>query len=222
MVRFQLFHAGELVRHFILHTVDILIIDLHFFVHATFKIAYFLQVSSTSVYFDLKRSCCTLSLIQLTLFEVEVLFHLLDLVHSRQGSLSIQVLTHVLKQSCDSLLSIRHLSRHLLLFSLILLCKLIDLLLLLIQHLKLLFAAHTTGTFWSIAKLTLDVLDIAIVLINHLAQVANLLVLLLDLRIVLLDAVHETLSSFRERQVVFIALKLQVIFALLQLGFLFA
>ena len=127
----------------------------------------------------------------------------------------------MLKQGCDGLLRIRHLRHHLLLISFVLLGKLIDLLLLVVKNLKLLLAAHATASaFSSILQLVFDIFDIAIVGIDHFTQIANLLVLLLDLSVVLLDTIHEALTSLWEGQIVFIALQLQVVFSLLKLRFL--
>lgn len=222
MVSLKLFSTGELVRHFIFHTIDVFIVDLHFFVHSALQIADFLEICLARINLHLKRSCRAFSFIQLALLEVEILLHLFDLIDSGQGGLPIQVLAHMLQQSRNSLLRIRHLSRHLLLLSLVFLSKLIDLLLFLIEHFKLLFSTHATGSLWTVTQLALDILDVAIVLVDHLTQIANLLVLLLDFRIILLNTIHETLSSFWEWQIVLIALKLQVIFALLKLGFFLA
>ena len=98
-------------------------------------------------------------------------------------------------------------SLHLLLVRLILLSKLVDLLLLRVEHLELLLSAHSTVcTSWAITHLTLDVLDVTVIGVDHLAQVTDFFVLLLDLRVVLLDAVHETLSSLWEWEIVLVAL----------------
>ena len=114
-------------------------------------------------------------------------------------------------------------SLHLLLVRLILLGKLVDLFLLRVEHLELLLAAHSTVcTSWSITHFALDVLDVTVIRVDHLSQVTDFLVLLLDFRVVLLDAVHETLSSLWEREIVLVTLKLQVVLSLLQLRLLFA
>ena len=55
-----------------------------------------------------------------------------------------------------------------------------------------------------VSELIFDFLDVAVVVVDHLAQVVDLLVLLLDLGVVLLDAVHETLSGLGEGQVQFV------------------
>ena len=221
VVGLELLGFGELVGHLVLHAVDVLVVHLHLFVHAALQVGDLLEIGLARVDFDLERGGSALGLVELTLLEVEVLLHLLDLVDSGQGGLSVEVLAHVLEQSGDSLLSVGHLSSHLLLISLILFGKLVDLLLLLVEHLKLLFSTHSTGALGPVTQLTLDVFDVTIILINHFSQVTDFFVLLLDLSIVLLDAIHETLSGLGEWQIVLIALELQVVFALLQLGFLF-
>ena len=120
------------------------------------------------------------------------------------------------KKGDNSLLSVSHVGLELLLLSFVLLSELVDLLLLRVEHLELLLAAHSTVcTSWSVAHLTLDILDVTVIRVNHLTQVTDFLVLLLDLRVILLNAVHETLSSLWEREVILVALKLQVVLSLL-------
>jgi len=222
MVSLKLLSAREFVRHFILHTIDVFTIDFHFLVHATFKVRNLLQVSFTSINLDLQGGSGAFSLIQLALLEVEILFHLFDLADSGKCRLPVQVFVHVLKQCRDRFLRICHLRLHLLLILLVFLSKFVDLLFLRIEHFKLLLAAHAAiCTSRSITHLTLNVLDITVVRVDHLAQVTDFLVLLLDLRIVLLNSIHETLSCFWEGQIVLIALKLKVLLALLQLRLFF-
>lgn len=219
----ELIDSGELVRHFILHSVDVLAIDFHLLIHATFKICDLLQVTLSGLNFDLQRGSSTFSLVELSLLEVKIFPHLFNLIDAWQSCLAVQVLVHVLKQGRDSLLRVRHLRHHLLLIILVLLRELIDLLLLVVENLKLFLATHaTTGALSPILQLVFDIFDIAIVGVDHFSQIANLLILLLDLGIVLLDAIHEALASLREGQIVFIALQLQVIFSLLKLRFLLA
>ena len=49
----QIIDAGELVCHLILHAFDVLAVNEHLVIHATFKICNLLQISSTSFYFNL-------------------------------------------------------------------------------------------------------------------------------------------------------------------------
>lgn len=128
MVGLELFRARELVRHFVLHTVDVLAVDLHFLVHAALKVGDLLEIRLAGFNLNLEGSCRAFRLVQLPLLKVQVLFHLFDLIDAGQRSLPIQVLVHVLEKRGDCLLSISHLSLHLLLLSLILLSKIIDLL----------------------------------------------------------------------------------------------
>ncbi len=130
----------------------------------------------------------------------------------------------MLQKSGDSLLGVLHLGLQSLLFSLILLSKLIDLLLLGVKHFELLFATHASvaSILGLVGQLIVNFFDVTVVVVNHFAQIVRLLVLLFDLGIVLLDAVHETLSSFREWQVQFIGLEFKIFLALLQRCFLFA
>ena len=217
MVSLQLTRASKLVGHLVLHAIDVLPVHLHLFVHAALEIGDLLQVSFTSLNLDLQGSCGAASLIKLALFEVEILLHLFDLVDAGKRSLSVQVLVHMLEQGCNRLLRVSHVSLHLLLVRLVLLRKVIDLLLFRVEHFELLLSTHATASsaFWPIAHLVLDVLDVAIVGVDHFAQVANFLILLLNLGIVLLNAIHKTLASLGEGQIVLITLKLEIVLSLL-------
>lgn len=215
--------TGELVVHFVFHAVDVLLVDLHLLVHTTLQVGDLLQIGLTSLNLDLEGGSSALSFIQLSLLEVKISLHLFDLVDAWESGLAVHILRHMLKQGSDSLLIIVHLLLELLLFRFVLLSKLIDLLLLGVENFKLLFSAHSLAALsWLVAELVVDVLDVSIVLINHLFEVVDLLVLLLDLGVVLLDAVHKALSGLWEGQVVLVALELKIILSLLKLGLLFA
>ena len=129
MVSLEFLSASKLISHFVFHFVDVIGIHLHFLIHTSFKISDFLEISPTSLHFDLKRCGSALSFVQLTLLEVEIFLHLFDLVDTRESCGTVEVLVHVLKESSNGLLSVGHLGLESLLFGLILLSKLIDLLL---------------------------------------------------------------------------------------------
>ena len=128
------------------------------------------------------------------------------------------------EESDNSLLSIGHLSLKLLLLSLILLCKLVDLLLLRVKDFELFLATHTLSATlaWFVTKLILDLLDVAIVIVDHFTEISDFFVLLLNLCVVLLDTVHKSLSSLGEGQVQLIRLEFEIFFALQKSSFLFA
>ena len=103
------------------------------------------------------------------------------------------------------------------------LSELIDLLLLGVKNFKLLLTGHgTASSLRFVAQLVVNISDVPVVGINHLAHVSNVLLLLLDLTIVLLDAVHEALSGLSERKVVFVANELEVVLSLLKISLFFA
>ena len=78
----ELIDSSELVGHFILHAVDVLAIDFHLLIHATFKICNLFQVTLSGLNFDLQRSSSTLSLVELSLLEVKIFSHLLNLIYA--------------------------------------------------------------------------------------------------------------------------------------------
>jgi hypothetical protein len=65
-----------------------------------------------------------------------------------------------------------------------------------------------------VVKVIINLLDAPVVLVDCLSHFGDLLVLLLDLSVLLLDAIHETLSSLRERKISFVGLELKVLFFL--------
>ena len=103
-------------------------------------------------------------------------------------------------------MSIGHLSLKLLLLSLILFCKLVDLLLLRVKDFELFLTTHTLSATLArfVTELIFDLLDVTIVIIDHFTEISNFFVLLLNLCVILLDTVHKSLSSLREGQVQFI------------------
>ena len=217
----ELTHSCELVSHVILHPVDVLGVDFHLLVHATFQVRDLVKVSTTSLNFNLKLCSSRFCLTELALLEVQILTHLFNLADTWKSSLSVQVLGHMLEEGHNSLLCVRHVGLKNLFLLLVLLGKVVDLLLLLVKHFKLLLAAHASTILRLVTQLILDVLDVTIVVVDHFSQVSNLLVLLLDLSIVLLNAVHKALSGLWERQVKLIALQLEILLALLELSLLF-
>ena len=112
MVSLEFLSASELVSYLIFHTVDIVGVNFHLLVHAALKVSDLFKISLTGLDFDLKRRSSALSLIELSLLEVQILSHLLDLVDvdTRQRGLTVQVLGHVLDEGCDSFLGVLHLS----------------------------------------------------------------------------------------------------------------
>ena len=98
----------------------------------------------------------------------------------------------------------------------ILLHELIDFLLFLVQNLVLLLLVTRLTTL--VVEVIINLLDTPVVLVDCLSHFGDLLVLLLDLSVLLLDAIHETLSSFRERKIGFVGLELKVLLLLLEDG----
>lgn len=198
MGRLQLFNACELVGHFVLHAIDVLSIDFHFFVHTTLQVRYLFEVLFASFDLNLKGSRSGLSLVKLTLLKVEILTHLLDTVGRRKLVLARQILLHVLKEGSDSLLSVCHFRMELLLLGLVLLSEIINLFFLFIQNLVLLIVVVAT-VFGFVTEITFNLFDVSGVCVDHLSKVGYFLLLLLDLSVVLLDSVHEALPCLRER-----------------------
>jgi len=98
----------------------------------------------------------------------------------------------------------------------ILLHELIDFLLFLVQNLVLLLLITRLTSF--VVEVIVNLLDTSVVLVDRLSHFGDPLVLLLDLSVLLLDSIHETLSSFREWKVGFVGLELKVLLLLLEDG----
>ena len=97
--------------------------------------------------------------------------------------------------------------------------------LLLIQDLILLsftiLASSRGGTRLLLLQVLLDFFDVSLISLNHLSDISDILLLLLDLGIVLLDAVEQALTCLWERQIHLVGLELQVILPLQKRGSLF-
>jgi len=91
----KLIDLSEFVLHLVLHLVHAISDSLHFLVDPGLKVADLLQVSGPSLDFDLKFGCGHLSVVELALLEVEILFHLVNLVPTWHFALSAQILGHM-------------------------------------------------------------------------------------------------------------------------------
>jgi hypothetical protein len=129
-------------------------------------------------------------------------------------------LLHVHEKSFYRLLCLLNLLAVLILLRLKLLHVLVDLLLLFVEDFVLL---HVVATILLLVfQVVVDVLDVPLVCLDDFADVGQLLVLLLDLRVVLLDAVHQTLSRLGEGQVHLVSLQFEVLLPFRQLDLLIA
>jgi hypothetical protein len=115
------------------------------------------------------------------------------------------VLLHVFQKSENDLLVICDVSLVLTFLLLILNSELIDFLLLLVKDLILL-RVFILSRLGSARYFVLDVFNVLLVSLNHLSHVRNLLLLLLDLSIVLLNSVHQSLTGLWEGQIHFVGL----------------
>ena len=147
----ELTDTSELVGHLVLHLVDVLGVHFHLLVHAALQVSDLVKVGASCLNLNLKLGSGRLSLAQLALLEVQIFAHFLDLAHTGQGCLPMQVLGHVLKKGDNGLLSVSHVSLEHLLLLLVLLSKIVDLLFLLVENLELLFSTHATGVLGLVA-----------------------------------------------------------------------
>lgn len=109
----------------------------------------------------------------------------------------------MLEEGSDHVLRLVNLFFILVLLILELFNEVVDFFLLLVEDLVLLGVA-TLGVGRAAlvtiaAEVVFDLLDVPLVGVDHLPHLGQLLLLLLDLRVVLLDAVHKPLSCFGER-----------------------
>jgi len=77
-VLLEVFSLGELVSDFVLHLVNTLVNLLELVVDTVLKVLDLLKVTGTRVNFDLKFSSGALSIVQLSLFEIQICLHLVD------------------------------------------------------------------------------------------------------------------------------------------------
>ena len=154
----------------------------------------------------MQLGCSPLSVIELSLLEVQIFTHLIHLLLAWELFLPGKSLAHVQQQGFDGVLSLFDL----LCVSLLLLLKLFDVVInfffFLVQNLVLLhvFAAILFLVF----EVQVDILDVSLVSLNHSAAFCNLLFLLLDFRVVLLDPIHQTLTGLWEGKVHLVGLEL--------------
>lgn len=77
-------------------------------------------------------------------------------------------------------------------------------------------SGSATATSFLLSKVLLDLLDVSLIGLNHLPNVGNVLLQLLDLRVVLLDSVQQSLTCLWEWEVHLIGLQLQVVLPLVE------
>lgn len=213
----EVINLGELVLHGVLHIINTFSYSFHLLVNPDFKVLDLVQISSSGLHFDLKLGGGHLSIIQLLLLEFEVVAHILDSVLAGEAVLSLKILLHVLEQLGNDLLVLADLLLVLVLLLLVLRGEFLNLLLLLSQDLKL--GVVVVALVWLTGEFVGDFLQVALVLVDDLAHLADLLLLLLDFSVVLLDTVHQALTSLWEGQVHLVGLQFEVLLALQKVGF---
>jgi len=72
----------------------------------------------------------------------------------------------------------------------------------------------STSTCFLFLKVLLDFLNVALIGLNHFADITNILLQLLNLSIVLLDSIEKTLTSLREGEIHLICLEFKIILSL--------
>jgi len=177
---------GKLVGDIVFHLVDALS-DLTELVFDTrLKILDLLQVRCACVNFNLQFGGSRLSIIKLSLFELEIFFHFSDISLRRKLVLLLDLLAHILKK-CGNDLSLRS---DLSLILLLLLFKLshegVDLVFFLVQNLILL---HVISVFL-VSHITLDLFNIPAISIDSFSALRKVLLQLLNFRILLLNPIH--------------------------------
>lgn len=165
------------------------------------------------------QSCCGgFRVFQLTLLELEIATHFADLLLRWQLVLALHSLLHVLKQARDELLALLDFLLILDLFFFELLREFVDLFLLLVEDLVLLLITAAITLF---SQVVVNLLDIGGIVVDHALRIEHLFLHLLQLSVVLLDSILETLTGLTEGKVHFISLKFKVILLLEQLLALF-
>ena len=207
----------ELVEHLVLHLVDALGDSLHLLVNPLLQVPNLVQISGPRLNLNLKLRRCHLRVIQLPLLKVKIFLHLLDRVLVRQFVLSRKVFLHVLEQSLDHFLVLLDFFLVLGLLRLKLRTEFLDFLFLRSQDLEL----ASILVFLRLARqFVLDFFNVLLVRLDDLAHLLDFFLLLLDLCVVLLYSVHQSLPCLWERQVHFIRLQLKVVFPFQQVALL--
>ena len=217
--------AGELVGHFVFHLLDLFCHLLHLFFNPTLKGLDLIEVILPLLELYLKSCIGSLSIFDLPLLEGKLIFLIFILGGRWQIVLTNHGALHVLQQCRDRCLMFVDLALISGLVFLELLHEFADFSLLLVEDLVLLglaiFATSGCGTRLLLLQVLLDLFDVPLIGLNHLSYISDILLLLLDLGIVLLDAVEQALTCLGEGQIHLVGLELQVILPLQERGPLF-
>lgn len=188
----KIISLGELVGHFIIHLLDLLLSLLHFFLDSSFEVFDLLQVALNGFALDLEPGSRGFTVLQLVLLEPQVFAHVLDLLLGWQFVLSGHGLLHVLEQLRDDVLIIINLPLVLNLVHLELLLELVDFLLLLVEDLVLLLL--TSG--FSFLHILINFLNVCLIGVDHLLNINLFLFQLFQFNIALFYPVLESVSGF--------------------------
>ena len=214
-VDFQVICASELITHFVLHLSNLLSDLLHFLFDTTFESFDLLEIILSLLQLNLEPCVGRLCVLYLTLLEGKLFFLIFVLCCCWQVILADHGLLHVLKQKSNSGLMIVDLAFVLSLFFFETLHEVVDLTLFLVKNLVFLsFTVLSSCTLTArllLLEILLNLLDVALVGFNHLADISNILLELFDLGIVLLDPVEQAFTCLRERQVHLVSLQLEVV-----------
>lgn len=217
--------AGELVGHLVFHLLDLFGHLLHLFINPTLKGLDLIKVILPLFELDLKSSIGSLGIFNLSLLEGKLIFLIFILSGRWQIVLTDHSALHVLQECCDGCLMLVYLAFISGLVFLELFHEFTDFPLLLIQDFVLLglaiLATSRCGTRLLLLQVLLDLFDVPLIGLNHLSDISDILFLLLDLGVVLLDAIEQALTCLGERQVHLVGLELQVIFPFKKRGPLF-
>jgi len=216
----QVVGRWEFVEHFIFHLLDALRVLLQLSLDRALQVLVLQQILVALLYFDLQLSCSALSIVQLLLLVIQLITHFINVFLRRQLVLAGKSLLHMHEKSLYGLLGFSDLLAVLVLLRLELLHVLVNLFLLFVEDLVLLHVIATVLLL--VFQVVVDVFDVPLVCLDDLADVSQLLVLLLDLRVVLFDAIHQTLSRLGEGKVHLVGLQLEVLLSFRQLDFLVA
>ena len=217
--------ASELVGHLVLHLPDLLSHLLHLLLNAALEGLDLLEIVLALLQLDLESSVGGLRVFHLALLEGELFFLIFVLCCCWQVVLPHHGLLHVLKQKSDCCLMIVDLTLVLGLFLFETLHEIVDLTLLLVEDLVLLSltvlsSSTLTPARLLLLKILLDLLDVALVGLDHLADIGDILLELFDLSVVLLDSVEEAFTGLGEGQVHLVGLQFEVVLPLDECGLL--
>ena len=201
-VNLKIICTCKFICHFIFHLGDLFSNLLHFLIDTTFESLDLFKVVLPLLKLHFQSCICRLSVFDLPLLECKFALLFPELSCRRKIVLSDHCLLHMFEECSNHRLMLADLTFIGSFFLLETLHELVYLTLFLIQNFVLLgfitFSTSAPACFFFL-KVLLNFLNVALIGLNHLADITDILLKLLNLSIILLDSIEKTLTGFRKR-----------------------